>query len=202
MSTQNKPLGLAALLDGHAREIHRFLAARCGDADLAEDLFQELWIKASSQPSGPVANGRAYLFRMANNLVLDHVRGHQRAMARDRLWAYEGHDAGVPMENRADPEPLADEALVARQEADALQQAIASLAPGAQRALRLHRFDGHSQAEVAQIMGISQSGVEKHLASAMKHLRRELVDCGLIRPAASHPRSAKRGGQPPVETAE
>lgn len=202
MSTQIKASGFAALLDDHAREIRRFLVARCGNADLAEDLFQELWIKASSQPAGPVANGRAYLFRMANNLVLDHARGQRRAMSRDRLWASAGDDDALPIEDKPDPEPLADEALAARQEIDALQLAIASLPPGAQRALRLHRFKGHSQAETARIMGISQSGVEKHLAAAMKHLRRELVDCGLIEPVASNLRNVRSGGQPPVETAQ
>ena len=75
--------GLAGLLAGHRAELLRFLAARCGDAEEAQDLLQDLWIKASAQAEGPIANGRAYLFRMANNLVLDRRRAQQRAMRRD-----------------------------------------------------------------------------------------------------------------------
>lgn len=200
MSGEAEKSGLTAELDRHRAEIRRFLAARCGDAELADDLLQELWIKASTQAAGPVANGRAYLFRMANNLVLDHRRGEQRAMARDRQWLTESAVEADP-ELRPDPALPADEELAAQEEIKILQQAIAQLPPGAQRALRLHRMEGHSQSKVAEIMGVSVSGVEKHLALAMKHLRRHLVDCGLMNPVASKGREAPRGGEPQVEQA-
>ena len=74
----------------HRAELLRFLFARCGDRDEAQDLIQELWIKAESAACGAIANGRAYLFRMANNLVLDRRRAQHRAMARDRNWLREG----------------------------------------------------------------------------------------------------------------
>jgi RNA polymerase sigma factor (sigma-70 family) len=201
MPTETEVTGLAILLDRHGAELRRFLRARCGDADLAADLFQDLWLKVSTQPAGPVSNARAYLFRMASNLVLDHIRGRQRAMARDRQWlAGEAGDERAP-EDRPDPDRPADEAIAARQEIEALERAIAGLPPGAQRALRLHRLEGHSQAKVAEIMGISASGVEKHLATAMKNLRRQLVDCGLINPVASVEQQASRGGEPRMEKA-
>lgn len=170
--------GLAGLFGQHRGELLRFLVARCGDADEAEDLLQELWIKASGQPAGPVNNGRAYLFRMANNLVLDQARLRRRAMARDHSWLAADGLAEGAVEERPDPSQPVDEVMSKAQEAALLRQAIDDLPPGAQRALRLHRFEGLGQAEVAQIMGISRSGVEKHLAVAMKHLRNSLRDCG------------------------
>lgn len=175
--------GLASLFDRHRGELLRFLCARCGNADDADDCLQELWLKAADDPSDPITNGRAYLFRMANNLLLDRRRGQYRAMQRDRRWL-EGDGDVVANEMRADPDLPADEILARQQEADFLAQAIAALPPGAQRALRLHRFDGLGQAEVAAIMGISRSGVEKHLALAMKHLRDALADCGFFDAAA------------------
>ena len=45
---------------------------------------------------------------------------------------------------------------------------------GAGRAFRLHKLDGLSHAEVAAQLWISRSGVEKHIAVAMAHLRRAL----------------------------
>jgi len=187
--------GLGALLELHRADLLRFLAARCGNAEAAQDLLQELWIKAASVESGPIANGRAYLFRMANNLVLDEVRGRRRAMRRDREWIGPDTDAALPPEERADPEMPADEQIASRQEAEILHAAIAALPAGAQRALRLHRIDGFGQAEVAEIMGISRSGVEKHIALAMKHLRNALADCGLFEPAASQDNGTTRGGE-------
>lgn len=188
--------GLGALFTRHRAELLRFLTARCGTPEEAEDFLQDLWLKVATQATGPIANGRAYLFRMANNLVLDQIRSRHRAMRRDRAWLEETGGGAVEPEHRPDPAEPADEALARQQEAALLEQAISALPAGAQRALRLYRLDGHTQAEVAQIMGISRSGVEKHLAVAMKHLRNALADCGWIGSAASNEQQELRGGEP------
>jgi RNA polymerase sigma-70 factor (ECF subfamily) len=177
--------GLSGLLEGHRAELLRFLTARCGDAGEAEDLLQELWVKASHTAAGPVANGRAYLFRMANNLVLDRSRERQRTMRRDRNWLDRDEIAPPVVEARADPSPGVEESLIETEEAQLLHQAIMSLPEGARRALVLYRFEGLGQAEIAAVMGISRSGVEKHLALAMRRLRRELADCGFFATATS-----------------
>ena len=174
--------GLVRLFDLHHGELRRFLAVRCGNADDGEDLLQDLWLKVAAITPGPIANGRAYLFRMANNLMLDRLRSHQRAMRRDLGWIDAGFLGIGSPEERPDFAAPADEALASRQEAALLERVIAGLPPGAQWALRLHRLEEMSQAEVAQTMGISRSGVEKHLAVAMKHLRRALQDCGWYAP--------------------
>lgn len=177
--------GLAALVSEYRSDLRAFLTARCGDPAEAEDLLQELWFKVADVPSGPIANGRAYLFRVANNLVLDRVRARHRAMRRDRAWLEDGASGAIGIEDRPDPAPRADEILMRDEEAALVRQAIAELPPGARRALELHRLEGRGQAEVAQIMGISRSGVEKNLATAMRHLRRTLADCGYFGTAAS-----------------
>jgi len=176
--------GLARLLEEHRSELLRFLRARCGDMSEAEDCLQDLWVKTQADPVAPIANGRAYLFRMANHLLADRRRARLRAMQRDRRWIDDDGVVGLT-ETRPDPAPAADDDLARREEAAILERAIAGLPQGAQRALRLHRFEGHGQAEVAAIMGISRSGVEKHLALAMRHLRTALADCGFFAAAAS-----------------
>lgn len=171
--------GLGAMLEIHRAELLRFLCGRCGSMDEAQDVMQDLWIKASASTTGPIGNPRAYLFRMANNMVLDRLRATRRAMRRERVWM-EADSDGVAQapELRVDPAEPADEALSRRQEAEILQQAIAGLPEGAARALRMYRFAGMGQAEIAQVLGISRSGVEKHLAVAMRHLRAALANCG------------------------
>ncbi|MBD3730684.1 MAG: sigma-70 family RNA polymerase sigma factor [Sphingomonadales bacterium] len=188
--------GLAATLAAHRGELLRFLAARCGDAAEAEDLIQDLWFKAGAQPATPVANPRAYLFRMANNLVLDQRRARRRAMARDRGWLEADGIPAHAVQDRADPAEPTDEALAREQEAALVRQAIADLPPGARRALEMFRIEGRSHAEIAQELGISRSGVEKNLARAMKMLRAALADCGFFGPAAS-PRQARPDGTMP-----
>src|SRR5690349_1963962 len=60
--------GLEAVFIAHRTELLRFLRAR-GAADAAEDLVQELWLKASASASGPIQDPLAYLYRAANNLM-------------------------------------------------------------------------------------------------------------------------------------
>lgn len=176
--------GLAALVGIHRAALLAFLTARCGDAAEAEDLLQDMWLKLANTPAGPVQNPRSYLFKVANNMVLDRLRTRQRAMRRDREWI---GGASVPsgVEDRPDPGPRAEDQLLQQEEDAVLRRAIETLPPGARRALQLHRFEGHGQADVAAIMGISRSGVEKHIATAMRHLRQALADCGYFGPAAS-----------------
>ncbi len=194
IENENVGAGLVALMDQLRPELLRFLAARCGDPDAAQDLVQELWIKLADIETGPIANGRAYLFRMANNLVLDRVRASRRAMLRDRKWIDGSSYSNTELADRPDPAPQADEVLVEREEAEVLRRAIADLPPGARRALQLYRFEGRKQAEIAQIMGISRSGVEKHLALAMQQLRKSLSDCGFFGAATSPLQQDTRGG--------
>src|SRR3546814_13775357 len=56
--------GLVRLLDVHRAELLRFLTARCGSVDDAEEVLQDLWFKVSGLETGPITNRRAYLFRM------------------------------------------------------------------------------------------------------------------------------------------
>lgn len=182
--TDSEPAGgLAHALEENRTALLRFLTVRAGSVDDAEDLLQDLWLKVAQTRSGPVASPRSYLFRMANNLVLDRARARRRAMLRDRSWVEE--DGPVTEADRPDPAPDADSALLEQEEARAVRTAIESLPDGARRALTLYRFEGRPQADIARIMGITLSGVEKHLATAMKRLRKELADCGFDSVASS-----------------
>lgn len=170
--------GLQAIYASERLALLRFLAARTGDPGEAEDVLQELWIKLQSIEAGPIANGRAYLFRMAQNLVLDRLREQKRRGARERSYSDEAFGDAPPGTEPLDPDQNAEERLIAHGEAERLAQAIATLPEGAQRVLRLHKIDGLSHGEVAARLGISRSGVEKHMAVAMAHLRRAVLEVG------------------------
>ncbi|WP_374414425.1 RNA polymerase sigma factor [Novosphingobium colocasiae] len=192
--------GLGGMLEIHRAELLRFLCGRCGSMDEAQDVMQDLWIKVSAASIGPIGNPRAYLFRMANNIVLDRLRASRRAMRRERVWIEaDGDGVALAPELRIDPAEPADEALSRRQEAEILQQAIARLPEGAAKALQMYRFEGMAQGEIAQILGISRSGVEKHLAVAMKHLRAVLANCGSFAAVPSHDHGADGGATPRME---
>jgi RNA polymerase sigma factor (sigma-70 family) len=150
-----------------------FLAARLRSASEAEDLIQDLYLKVAAIPPGSdVRAPAALLYRMAANLMVDHVRSAQRASRRNAQWRL---DTRVTL-GAVDvvSEPAADEALVARERVRLLAQAVADLPPQMGRAFRLHKLEGRSQAETAEAMGVSRKMIEQHIATAIRRLAERL----------------------------
>jgi RNA polymerase sigma-70 factor (ECF subfamily) len=160
----------------HRADLRRFLIARTGDAAEADDVLQELWLKARNLQAGPIENGRAYLYRMAQNLVVDRLRERQRRMERERRWNDHATDFAAAGVDPVDRSQTAEDEILAREEVATLVSAISNLPEGARRAFELHKLEGLSHGEVAARLGISKSGVEKHMAVAMKYLRRAMQD--------------------------
>jgi RNA polymerase sigma-70 factor (ECF subfamily) len=169
--------GLQLLLETKRVELRRFLVARTGSEADADDLLSELWIRANATPTGPIANPEGYLFRMANNIVLDRLREARRRARREQASVDDRQVVGAGEAiDLVDPAPLAEAKLVQRGEVDRLRAAIERLPEGARRVLRMHKLEELSHGEIAAQLGISKSAVEKHMAVAMTHLRRLMED--------------------------
>ncbi len=149
-----------------------FLAARTRDMATAEDLAQELYLKVAAAPPEEIKSPVALLYRMAGNLLIDHVRSRQRASRREGQWRQEARV--VAGEEEISQEPPADEVVIGREQARRLAQAVAELPPKMGQAFRLHKLEGRSQADTAQAMGVSVKMVEQHIAAAIKNLSQRL----------------------------
>ncbi|MDP3868331.1 RNA polymerase sigma factor [Phenylobacterium sp.] len=151
----------------------RFFAARTGSLEAAEDLAQDLYLKLSTREDpletwAPVA----LLYRIATNLMLDRARAAQRSANRDAGWRMVARtDLGGA---EIDDAPAADEVIVSRQRLSQLIDAVAELPPQMGRAFRLHKLEGLSQIQTAQVMGVSVKAVEKHVSVALRTLIRKL----------------------------
>ncbi len=167
--------GLTGTLEARRGDLRRFLIARTGSEADADDLLSELWIKANSVQPGPVSNPGSYLFKMANNLVLDRLRETSRRQRREVDWIAEQRGSHALVEEPADPASSAEQMLIERDEQNRLTEAIDHLPARARRVLRMHKLEGLGHAEIAAQLGISKSAVEKHMALAMAHLRRILT---------------------------
>jgi RNA polymerase sigma factor (sigma-70 family) len=139
----------------------RFLRAR-GAGDAAEDLLQELWIKASAGAAGPIRDPLPYLYRTAANLMLDRRRSELRQARREEDYA-------GPADERSD-EPSPDRRLESRQDLKAAEAALAALGERSVHIFRRFRLEGAGQQQIADELGISLSGVEKHLQRAYRAL--------------------------------
>jgi RNA polymerase sigma factor (sigma-70 family) len=157
------PSGLSAVLLANRGALLRFLRAR-GAGDDAEDVMQDLWLKVDRlEAEGPIADPRAYLFRMADNLMHDRVRAAMRRTNREHAWGGTGNDNG-----ELDDTPSAERALAARQRLRRVELALATLGERSQAIFRRFRIDGVTQVRIAQEEGISVSAVEKHLQRAYR----------------------------------
>lgn len=153
------PTGLQAIFLAERDKLTRFLIAR-GAGDAAEDVMQDLWLKLSGRPDGPIANPLSYLFRAADTLMIDRYRARRQAERRDSDW----HDATT-----ADV-PSAERLVAARQEAGRVAAALAALGPRRETVFRRARLDGVAQRDIAAELGISLSTVESDLRAAAQAL--------------------------------
>ncbi len=146
----------------------RFFTARLRSPGAAEDLVQELYLKlAALDPAEEIDNPSAFLYRTAQNLMLDRQRHDRRTALRDGAWA-EVQDL------RAGGEPAADDALAARRRLVKLAGIVEEMPAKMRQAFRLHKLDGLSHVETARSMNVSVSAVEKHISAALKLLLRKL----------------------------
>ncbi len=136
--------------------------------------MQDIWLHIADPAAGPIANPLAYLHRIGMNIVLDRVRATNRRVRRDA--GYVDTTTALVGAEAVDEGPSAFDALVGRERVAQLAAALAGPPEGAMRVFRRHRIDGASHAEIAAELGISRSAVEKHIAVALRHLRKALDD--------------------------
>jgi RNA polymerase sigma factor (sigma-70 family) len=153
---------LRAALIEHRAALLRYFVARRVPPDEAEDILQDLVVKLESHASGPVAEPRAYLYRMAENLLFDRARSEGRRRGREKAWV--AAQAGATLE--ADDRPSPEQALIARERLALVSAALAALPERTLIAFRRYRIDGMPQRQIAVELGISLSAVEKHLQKA------------------------------------
>jgi len=153
---------LRAVLLEHRAALLRYFIARRVPPDEAEDILQDLVVKLESHASGPVAEPRAYLYRMAENLLFDRIRSEGRRRGREKAWV--AAQAGATLD--ADDRPSPEQAMIARERLALVSSALAALPERTLLAFRRYRIEGIPQRQIAAELGISLSAVEKHLQKA------------------------------------
>lgn len=146
--------------DHYRPELLRFLKSRLRCRFSAEDVAQEAYLRLSTH-AAEVRNPRAFLFEAAANLMRNVVRGKRRlaAFVQSAEHLVADTDARTP-----ERQVLAAEAL------QRVEDAIRNLPPQCGRVFYLHRFEGLSQREIADRLGISTTAVEKSMRRAFARL--------------------------------
>ena len=153
------------LFDHYHLPVYRYVASRVHRPSDAEDLTQLVFVKALEALPRYESRGipfGGWLFRLARNAVIDHVRTrHDHADL----------DTAV---GQADGEAGPDEQTVSRQELDDVARALAALTDEQREALTLRFFGGLSAREAAAVMGKQEGTIRGLQFRAIAALRRHL----------------------------
>jgi RNA polymerase sigma factor (sigma-70 family) len=155
------------LYERHGRRVYAFLARLAGSRALADDLFQETWLRIARgwATTARAADVEAWVFTVARNVFLSGRRGRlaqQRGLERLRLL----------------PEPAVrspDDELEAARNLGALEQAFGELGHEDRSILWLAAIEEMDQARVAEIMGLSYSALRQRLSRARARLAARLA---------------------------
>jgi len=140
-------------------------ARRAGRREDAEDIVQESYLKVlRGGPTDRIDNLPAFLSRSIRNLTIDLFRRRGRQAGTETPLDDMSVEAADPV---ADPERT----LAARQDLEAIQDAINSLPKRCREAFVLHRFHGLGYGEIAVRLGVSRSSVEKYIIRALEACR-------------------------------
>jgi RNA polymerase sigma factor (sigma-70 family) len=152
--------------------IRSFLRRRTGDAQVAEELTQEVWLLIAPRAEDPsILNPDAWLRKIAVNLSIDWLR--QNSFRSQLTGAHaEGSDA-------LDDTPDVERALQARQSLAFLESLVDELPPRRRAAFLLYRGRGLTVAETAHELGVSTLTAKTQIRDALAFLRRRMIDAGL-----------------------
>lgn len=161
------------LMERHKRPVINFVYRIIGDASEAQDVAQDVFVRAYLSIRKPefhqtTAEFSTWLFQVARNAALDCLRRRRRHPS-ESLSAMEEDGESVPGSVRTAPD------VVSARETGAQIAATVALLPEDQRtALILSEYEGLSYAEIAAVMTCSQKSVEARLYRAKQFLRDRL----------------------------
>ncbi|MGD2253460.1 MAG: RNA polymerase sigma factor [Anaerolineales bacterium] len=157
------------LYQRHLPSIYRYLYYRLGEVleaeDLTENVFLKAWQGLKSFKKGK-GSFRTWLYRVAHNTLIDHYRTMKQESPLQ------------PIEELEAPSPRPEEQVIAKERSQGLARAIARLKPEFQEILTLRFINGMSHMEAGQVMGRSSGAVRVLQHRALKALGEILEGSG------------------------
>lgn len=160
----------------HQRRVYRVLYLLVKDPDAADTLTQECFLRAYQKLGSFRGECRieTWLLRIAVNLARDHGKSRRISFWRRLIGLEEAEGGETRPLHGSQPSP--ERVLLAREEMEAVWNAVASLSQQ-QRAIFLLRFaEEMSLAEIAAILRLSVGTVKAHLFRATARVRETVRD--------------------------
>lgn len=151
----------------HEGELHAYLVHRVGDAQLADDLLQDVFVKAMRQGQGfcTLEQPRAWLFQVARNTLVDHARAQRPT---------------EPVDENLPALVLTESAAVDLL-ADQLERVLPQLDAADEEILRACDLNGERQQAYADRHALSLPAAKARLLRARQRLRERLIATCAVR---------------------
>lgn len=160
---------LERLFKEHEAAVCAFIRGRIGVAHEPEDIVQEVFLRLAGiddlvdKMQQSRGSCRAYIFTMANNLVVDL----ERRNARLRNYETSQRESGEALVEHITPEV----AIAAYRDLELVKRVIMDLRPSWRRAFVLSRFKFLSYPQIAERMGVTVKQVENFMTQALSRIR-------------------------------
>lgn len=155
------PEAWSLIYERYFTRIYTYVYYRLRNRELAEDLASQVFVEALSGIGRYRYTGRpllAWLYRIAHNITVDHIRRASRDPARQALpEEIHGGDSTEALAEKTD-----------------IFQALERLRPEQQQVVILRFMEGLTSNEVASVMRKSEAAVKALQVRALQALRREL----------------------------
>lgn len=155
------------LYNRYRQNLYLFLLRGGLNEAIAEDLFHDCWMKIiNEQAHFDGKNFRAWIFKLARNLSIDHFRkSHIRsADSFDEQQSHSGNPSAEKESSELDC-------------ADLLKSSVAGLPKEQRDVFLLKEEAGLSLEQIAKVMAVGKETIKSRVRYAMKQLRQRLVDC-------------------------
>ncbi|SRR5699024_1360648 len=171
-------MGLVELLNRYQARVYTAINLKVKDASLADDIFQEAFIKVIHNLKQGKYNEEGkflpWVMRIAHNLVIDHFRKVQRSPSminNDEFDVFEILE--LPQEN-------VESTMVKNQRDMDLRKVIQKLPEEQKEVLIMRHFCEMSFKEIAEITGVSINTALGRMRYALQNLRKLIVDHNMI----------------------
>ena len=166
---------MTALVVRFQHELVGFFFNHCWDQTIAEELAQDCFVNCfrARERWQPTAKVRTYLYRIAHNLWIDHLRRQRKLVSID----HEDEDGGSLASELAAPETRVDRGPAHDAEVrERVREALERLSPGHRDVFLLANNQGMRYHEISAVLGIPEGTVKSRMHHAVRILRDELAD--------------------------
>ena len=171
-----------AIYTAYQAKIQRYLIRMVGELE-AEDLTQEVFVRLSR--ALPSFRGEAklstWIYRIATNAALDRLRSPRFQEAeQDFSQARQAANGEAELPDRnawtGEPVPLVEPQVYRKEMSDCIQEYIRQLPEIYRTVLALSEIEGLSNAEVAEVLGVTLDTVKIRLHRARDLIRKAMIE--------------------------